>query len=54
VPVCAIAATASGREYDGDHCTEPGKYSFQWRMVQERVRWFGKLSPLVEVEVRSP
>jgi hypothetical protein len=34
--------------------TEPGKYSFQWRMVQERVMWFGKLSPLVEVEVRSP
>ena len=30
----------------------PGKYAFQWRMVQEMVMWFGRVSPPVEVEVR--
>ncbi len=32
----------------------PGKYAFQWRMVQEQVAWFGSPSPLVEIEVTAP
>jgi hypothetical protein len=32
--------------------TEPGKYPFQWRMVLERVKWFGNLTPLAEVDVQ--
>lgn len=32
--------------------TTPGKYVFQWRMVQERVAWFGAVSAPVEIEVR--
>lgn len=29
----------------------PGKYDFQWRMVQENVEWFGDFTPNVNVEV---
>jgi len=29
----------------------PGPYEFQWRMVQERVEWFGEASPKVTVTV---
>ncbi|MBI4347826.1 MAG: hypothetical protein HY553_13300 [Elusimicrobia bacterium] len=29
----------------------PGRYVFQWRMVQERVAWFGHPTPPVEVTV---
>ncbi len=32
----------------------PGDYSFQWRMVQEQVEWFGAATPNVIVSVRSP
>jgi hypothetical protein len=30
---------------------KPGKYKFQWRMVQEGKGWFGQPSELVEVEI---
>ena len=30
----------------------PGKYPFQWRMVQDGVAWFGAPTPLVEIEAR--
>ncbi len=29
----------------------PGTYSFQWRMVQEGVEWFGEFSPAIAVAV---
>ena len=29
----------------------PGAYSFQWRMLQEMVEWFGDLTPVVPVQV---
>ncbi|NMB76576.1 MAG: DNRLRE domain-containing protein [Myxococcales bacterium] len=29
----------------------PGSYTFQWRMVQEGVDWFGDTSPAVQVQV---
>jgi hypothetical protein len=32
----------------------PGHYSFQWRMVQELVSWFGETTPAVDVEVYPP
>jgi hypothetical protein len=32
--------------------SSPGTYSFQWRMVQDGVAWFGDASPSVPVEVR--
>ena len=32
----------------------PGSYSFQWRMVQEGVEWFGALTPNVLVNVTAP
>lgn len=32
----------------------PGVYPFQWRLLQERVRWFGDPTPLVGVNVVSP
>jgi hypothetical protein len=38
--------------FEIDAPAEPGKYVFQWRMVQERVTWFGKPTPRVEVDVR--
>ena len=28
-----------------------GRYTFQWRMIQECVEWFGDLSPAVSVSV---
>jgi hypothetical protein len=31
----------------------PGTYTFQWRMVQECVAWFGDLSPSLAVTVRA-
>ena len=31
----------------------PGRQVFQWRMVQDRVAWFGNLSPPVEIDVRA-
>jgi hypothetical protein len=33
---------------------QPGTYPFQWRMVQERVSWFGPFTPLQQVEVAAP
>jgi hypothetical protein len=32
----------------------PGKWNFQWRMVQEGVEWFGALTPNVVVTVKLP
>ncbi|MBS1151784.1 MAG: hypothetical protein H6Q89_3482, partial [Myxococcaceae bacterium] len=32
---------------------QPGKYVFQWRMVQERVAWFGSASKPVEIDVTA-
>ncbi len=32
----------------------PGKYNFQWRMVQEGVEWFGAFTPNVVVTVKLP
>ncbi len=31
--------------------TTPGKYNFQWRMVQERVEWFGGASQIKQIRV---
>jgi len=31
----------------------PGKYNFQWRMVQDNVGWFGDLTPNVQVSVKN-
>jgi hypothetical protein len=32
----------------------PGSYSFQWRMVQDGVEWFGDMTPNVSISVQSP
>ena len=32
---------------------EPGVYPFQWRMIQEAVRWFGEPTELVQVTVAA-
>ena len=32
----------------------PGFYTFQWRMVQDGVAWFGAFSPAVRIEVYDP
>ncbi|WP_157355473.1 RHS repeat domain-containing protein [Stenotrophomonas maltophilia] len=32
----------------------PGTYSFQWRMLEEGVEWFGGASPEVQVTVNGP
>lgn len=32
----------------------PGTYTFQWRMLQEEVGWFGEATPDVTVSVESP
>ena len=32
--------------------TQPGTYPFSWRLLQERVKWFGVPTPRVEIEVR--
>ena len=34
--------------------TKPGRHSFQWRMVRERVEWFGHPTEAVVVEVPAP
>jgi len=31
--------------------TTPGSYPFQWRMVHERIRWFGMYTPAVQIQV---
>ncbi|MEX2436719.1 MAG: NBR1-Ig-like domain-containing protein, partial [Candidatus Paceibacterota bacterium] len=33
--------------------SSPGTYNFQWRMVQERVAWFGDLTNNVRIKVQS-
>ena len=32
---------------------QPGAYTFQWRMVQEMVQWFGAFTPATSVPVRQ-
>ncbi|AGG88545.1 RHS repeat domain-containing protein [Rhodanobacter denitrificans] len=32
----------------------PGSYSFQWRMLQENVAWFGDLTPNTSITVSTP
>jgi uncharacterized protein (TIGR03437 family) len=32
---------------------QPGAYSFQWRMVEDLVQWFGEFTPLVRVAVEG-
>lgn len=34
--------------------TTPGTYSFQWRMVQDGVEWFGDTTPNMNINVRTP
>ena len=34
--------------------TTPGKYAFQWRMLQEAVAWFGDYTPTVLIDVIAP
>jgi hypothetical protein len=34
--------------------TTPGNYDFQWRMLQERVEWFGAYTPDVAIVVGDP
>ena len=38
--VCAIAAPA-----------QPGRYGFQWRLVQDGVQWLGAMSTFQAIEV---
>jgi hypothetical protein len=47
--------TLPGATHDFDFSIKapatPGRYSFQWRMLEEMVEWFGDLTPRVVIEV---
>jgi hypothetical protein len=34
--------------------SDPGVYPFQWRMIQEDVRWFGELTAPLQITVTTP